>query len=49
MFRHTAAVRMAMTRDSAFAIKQALGYVSVLSTEHDVRLFGKKRQKMALK
>lgn len=49
MFRHTAAVRMAKAGDSAFAIKEALGHVSVLSTEHYVRLFGKERQKMALK
>lgn len=49
MFRHTAAVRMARAGDSAFAIKEALGHVSVLSTEHYVRLFGKERERMALR
>ncbi|MEN6560960.1 MAG: tyrosine-type recombinase/integrase [Acidobacteriota bacterium] len=47
-FRHTAAIRLAREGASAFAIKEALGHVSVLSSEHYVTMAGPARLKMDL-
>jgi len=47
-FRHTAAIRLAREGASAYAIKEALGHVSVLSSEHYVTMAGPARLKMDL-